>query len=321
MASQNPRRESDGWYTDCSVDHPRRLKANPRPITRPRVPFRPVTSAQSTVYYDSDLARRPLISEFQNFWRYRGLIRLLVTRDLTVRYKRSVLGVWWTILNPMLTIAVLWVVFSNIFGRFGVMEEPYVVYLTAGILISTYFSQGVIAAGSAIVNSRNILIKMYIPPEIFSLATAVAAATHFVLSLLPLFIMVLVLGPGIPWTVILIPIPLVLLLMLITGAGLVIASAAVYFRDVLDISRVVVQLFNYLIPTFWTIDFVEGTAAEYVVKANPVYSFLVIFRWWVYGGPTPPAWTIGMMFGSAVLALIFGVYVFSRNWRRVVSRL
>lgn len=280
-----------------------------------------MTAVQSTVVYDSDLRRRPLITEFQNFWRYRGLIRLLVIRDLTVRYKRSVLGVWWTILNPMLTIAVLWIVFSNFFGRGGVLGEPYVVYLTAGILMATYFSQGVIAAGSAIVNSRNILIKIYIPPEIFSLSAGVAAATHFVLSLLPLFILQLATGQGIPWTVVLVPIPLVFMLMLVIGLGLLIASAAVYFRDVLDISRVVTQLLNYLIPTFWTIDFIEGTKAEIIVQANPVYSFLVVFRWWVYGGPTPPAWTLLMMAGASVAALVLGVYVFSRNWRRVVVRL
>ena len=145
-----------------------------------------MTAVHSTVFYDSDTRRRPLVTEFQNFWRYRGLIRLLVVRDLTVRYKRSVLGVSWTILNPIFTIAILWVVFSNFF-RFGIEGDPYVVYLSAGILIATYFSQGLIAAGSAIINSRGVLIKMYIPPEIFSLAAGVAAATHFVLSLMPLF--------------------------------------------------------------------------------------------------------------------------------------
>jgi ABC-type polysaccharide/polyol phosphate export permease len=283
-----------------------------------------VTAAQSTVRYDSDVRRRPLVTEFQNFWRFRGLIRLLVVRDLTVRYKRSVLGVWWTILNPMLTIAVLWIVFSNFFGRGGQLDfnEPYVVYLTAGILIATYFSQGVIAAGSAIVNSRGVLIKMYIPPEIFSLAAGVAAATHFCLSLIPLFLLILLLGPGIPWTVLLIPIPLVFMLMLVTGLGLLIASAAVFFRDVLDITRVLTQLLNYLIPTFWTIDFIaEAPKALALVKANPVYSFLVVFRTWSYGGVMPPTWNLLMMAGSAIIALTVGVYVFSRNWRRVVVRL
>ncbi len=282
-----------------------------------------MTAEHSTVFYDSDTLRRPLITEFQNFWRYRGLIRLLVVRDLTVRYKRSVLGVSWTILNPVLTIAVLWLVFSNFFGRFGSgLQVPYVVYLTAGILISTYFSQGLIAAGSAIINSRGVLIKMYIPPEIFSLAAAVAAATHFLISILPLFVMQLLLGVGIPWTAILVPIPLVLMLMLVTGLGLLIASAAVYFRDVLDISQVATQLLNYLIPTFWTISLVESAPlALLVVKVNPVYSYLVTFRAWAYGGEFPPAWNLLMMGASAVIALALGVLVFSRNWRRVVVRL
>ncbi|NNC93835.1 MAG: ABC transporter permease [Acidimicrobiia bacterium] len=281
-----------------------------------------MTSQLSTDVYDSDLRRRPLITEFQNFWRYRGLIKLLVVRDLTVRYKRSVLGVWWTVLNPMLTIAVLWIVFSNFFGRGGGIGEPYIVYLTAGILIATYFTQGVIAAGSAIVNSRNVLIKIYIPPEIFSLSAGVAAATHFLLSMVPLLILQVLTGQGIPWTVILVPIPLVLMLMLVTGLGLLIASAAVYFRDVLDIARVITQLLNYLIPTFWTIDFIEDSpTALALVEANPVYSFLVVFRSWAYGGLSPRPWMLAMMVGSAVLALVLGVYVFSRNWRRVVVRL
>lgn len=281
-----------------------------------------MTAAQSTVRYDSDILRRPLISEFQNFWRYRGLIRLLVVRDLTVRYKRSVLGVWWTVLNPMLTIGVLWIVFSNFFGRGSDLGVPYVVYLTAGILIATFFSQGVIAAGSAIVNSRGVLVKMYIPPEIFSLAAAVAAATHFTISLIPLFGLQLVLGAGIPWTVLLVPIPLVFMLMLVTGLGLLIASAAVFFRDVLDITRVLTQLLNYLIPTFWTLSLIEGSAkALLLVKSNPVYSYLVVFRTWVYGGEMPPTWNLVMMVGSSLAILGIGVYVFSRNWRRVVVRL
>lgn len=274
--------------------------------------------------YDSDVRRRPLITEFQNFWRFRGLIRLLVIRDLTVRYKRSVLGVWWTILNPMLQIAVLWIVFSNFFGRGDNLQfgEPYIIYLTAGILIATFFSQGVIAAGSAIVNSRNVLIKMYIPPEIFSLAAGVAAATHFCLSLIPLFLLQLILGHGIPATVLLVPIPLVFMLMLVTGIGLLVASAAVYFRDVLDITRVLTQLLNYLVPTFWTLSLIEGsTKALALVKSNPVYSFLVVFRTWVYGGEMPPVWNVVMMVASGLVALGLGVYVFSRNWRRVVVRL
>ncbi len=281
-----------------------------------------MTTLPSTDVYDSDLRRRPLITEFQNFWRYRGLIKLLVVRDLTVRYKRSVLGVWWTILNPALTIAVLWIVFSNFFGKQGELDEPYIVYLTAGILIATYFTQGVIAAGSAIVNSRNVLIKIYIPPEIFSLSAGVAAAAHFIISLVPMLLLQVLTGQGIPWTVILVPIPLFFMLMLVTGLGLLIASAAVYFRDVIDIAKVITQLLNYLIPTFWTIDFIsDSPKALALVEGNPLYSFLVVFRSWAYGGPDASAWLVGVMAMSGLVALTLGVYVFSRNWRRVVVRL
>ena len=282
-----------------------------------------MATPQVTVYYDSDQNRQPLITEFRNFWRYRGLIKLLVIRHLTVRYKRSVLGVWWTVLNPILTIAVLWVIFSNFFGRGGSSpDEPYIVYLSAGILLSSYFVQGVNSTGASIINSRNILVKMYLPPEIFALVTALAAAAHFVISLIPLFILQLFTGVGIPWTVILVPLVLVTMLMFVTGIGLLIASAAVYFRDVLDITRVLTSLVNFLIPTFWTIGIIaDKSAALRLVENNPVYSYLVSFRLLVYKGEIPTKFNLAMMAISSIVALVLGVYVFSRNWRRVVVRL
>ena len=282
-----------------------------------------MATPQVTVYYDSDQNRQPLITEFRNFWRYRGLIKLLVIRQLTVRYKRSVLGVWWTVLNPILTIAVLWVIFSNFFGRGGSSpDEPYIVYLSAGILLSSYFVQGVNSTGASIINSRNILVKMYLPPEIFALVTALAAAAHVVISLIPLFILQLFTGVGIPWTVILVPLVLVTMLMFVTGIGLLIASAAVYFRDVLDITRVLTSLVNFLIPTFWTIGIIaDKSAALRLVENNPVYSYLVSFRLLVYKGEIPTKFNLAMMAISSIVALVLGVYVFSRNWRRVVVRL
>lgn len=281
-----------------------------------------MTAPQPTVYYDSDASRRPLISEFRNFWRYRGLIRLLVFRQLTVRYQRSILGVWWTVLNPVLTIIILWIIFSSFFGRAGALEEPYIVYLSAGILLSTYFVQGINSTGASIINSRNILVKMYLPPEIFALVSALAAAAHFVLSLIPLFILQVFTGNGIPWTVILVPLPLITMLMFVTGIGLLIASAAVYFRDVLDVTRVLTQLVNFLIPTFWTIDIIQDKqSALTLVENNPVYSYLVSFRQLVYKGEIPSRFSLTMMVVSSIGALVLGVYVFSRNWRRVVVRL
>jgi ABC-type polysaccharide/polyol phosphate export permease len=275
-----------------------------------------MTSAASNLVYDSGQLRRPLVTEFQNLWNRRGLVRLLVVRDLTSRYKRSTLGVWWTLLNPLLTMAVMWVVFGQFF-RFSIPDVPFVVYLLSGILLLTNFSQGVIAAGSSIVNSSAILSKVYVPAEVFSFAAAVAALANFAISLVPLLIIQVVTGVGIPWTVVFVPIPSLALLALVTGLGLLIASAAVHFYDVLDLVGVLVQLIGYLTPTFYPIDIVPDHL-QILIFANPLYSYLEVFRGFVYGGTFAPWWTFVYMAASALVVLAVGVWVFSRSWKNLV---
>ena len=271
----------------------------------------------TTDYYDSDMARKPLASEVSNLWAHRGLIKLIVQRDLTVRYKRSTLGVWWTLLNPLLTTGVMWIVFGNFF-RFEIPgDTPYIVYLLSGILLITYFSQAVMASGAAIVGSAGILTKVYVPPEVFSVAAAVAAAVNFMISLGILLIIQVVTGVGIPWTVIFVPVVVIAMLALTAGLGLIIASAAVHFFDVLDLTAVLIQLTSYLTPTFYPISIVpEGF--QWMIKVNPLYSYLTVFREVVYGNAGAEWWMWVYMITSALLVLLIGVYVFSRSWRRLV---
>lgn len=276
-------------------------------------------SAQNVTYYDSAELHRPLVTELRNFFAYRGLLRLLVTRDLTVRYKRSVLGIWWTLLRPLLTAAVMWLIFGQIF-RFPTEDIPYIVYLLSGVLFSTLFAQGVAAAGSSIVNSSSILSKLYVPAEVFSLAAAAAAVANFMLALIPLLLIQLATGVGIPWTVILVPIPALALLALITGLGLLVASAAVYFHDVLDLTDVFIQLVTYAIPTFYPLSIVPEQF-QTIIRINPLYAYLEVFRGFIYGGYFAPGWMFAVMFGTAALSLILGVWVFSRTWRKLVVML
>lgn len=271
----------------------------------------------TTTYYDSDQARRPLVSEFRNLWDHRGLSRLLITRDLTVRYKRSVLGVWWTLLNPLLTTAVMWIVFGKFF-RFEIPGGvPYIVYLLSGVLLITYFGQAVIASGSAVVNNAGILSKVFIPPEVFSFSAAGAAAVNFMISLVILLVVQIVTGVGIPWTIVLVPVPVVALLAFSAGLGLLVASAAVRFYDVLDFTGVLIQLLGYLTPTFYPIEIVPESF-RWVIYLNPLYSYLTVFRGFVYEGVFAPGWMFGYVFASAAGMLVIGVWVFSRSWRNLV---
>lgn len=270
--------------------------------------------------YDSAQARPPVLTEFRNLWTYRGLLRLLVVRDITVRYKRSLLGVWWTLLNPLLTAGVLWLVFSQLL-RFELPgDEPYIVYVLSGLLVITFFQQGVVQVGNSIVGSASVLSKVYVPAEVFSLAAASAAAVNFLLSLVPLLVIQLVVGQGIPWTVLLVPIPALALLGLAAGVGLIVASAAVHFYDVIDLTGVVVQLIAYLTPGFYPIGIVPESYRP-LLMLNPLYHYLLVFRGFVYGGEFAPLLSFAVMGVTSLAALALGVWVFSRSWRNAAALL
>ncbi len=271
----------------------------------------------TTSYYDSDSARKPVASEVMNLWAHRGLIRLIVTRDLTVRYKRSTLGIGWTLLNPLLTTGVMWLIFGNFFRFEMDSATPYVVYLLSGILLITYFAQAVMASGSAIVNSAGILTKVYVPPEVFPVSAAIAAAVNFMISVVILLVIQLAMGVGIPWTVVFVPIPVLAMLGLSAGLGLLIAAAAVHFFDVLDLTGVAIQLISYLTPTFYPLSFIPAHF-QWIINFNPLYSYLTVFRELVYGNAGAEWWMWVYMFGSATVVLVVGVYLFSRSWRHLV---
>lgn len=271
----------------------------------------------STLVYDSSARRTPFLTEFRNIVEYRKLLRLLIVRDLTLRYKRSVLGVWWTLLNPLLFTAVLWLVFSNIFRFAGDDGIPFIVYLLSGILMLTFFAQGAQGAGGAIVSSSSILTKIYVPPECFALSAAAAAGVNFLINMVPLLVIQVVTGVGIPWTVVLTPIPILAMLAFTTGVGLLIASAAVYFYDILDLSSVFIQVLYYLTPAFYPVSIVPDHLRVFI-EVNPVYSYLTVFRHFVYRGDMPPPQFLVYMTVSAVVTFTLGVWVFSRVWKRLV---
>lgn len=275
----------------------------------------------NTPIYDSASPRRPIVHPFVNIWTNRDLIKLLVGRDLTVRYKRSVLGVWWTVLNPLLTTLVYWFVFSAIFQRSAGTEVPFVIYLLSGtLLISVFFSQGSVAGGSSLISGRTILSKIRVPGEVFATTAALAAAVNFLIGTVLLLIIQPILGWPIPWTVVLVPIPTLAMLALVTGFGMLIASAAIHFYDVLDFVRVILQMVIWLVPTFYPIEIIPENL-QILVKVNPLYSYLVVFRGFMYEGVFPPTWNLVYMGASAIIVLLLGVWVFSKSWKQAAVRL
>lgn len=251
---------------------------------------------------------------------YQGLIRLLIVRDLTVRYKRSALGVWWTILNPLLTAGVMWIVFSAIF-RFAIPGGiPFIVYLLSGLLVVGCFGQGLIVTGNSMVNSTGILTKVYVPPEVFAVSAAAAQSVNFMLSLIPLLVIQVIVGVGVPWTALLLPVPIIALLALITGLGLLVATVAIRFQDVMDLVAVGVTLLTYATPTFYPINIVPEQY-QLLIKLNPIYWYVDVFRHLLYGGDLGPGRGWLIMIITSTVALVLGVTTFARRWRSLAVML
>jgi ABC-2 type transport system permease protein len=271
-------------------------------------------SVETAVVYDSDTRYPPVVAELRHLRTYRGLLKLLVVRDVTVRYKRSVLGLWWTLLNPLLTTAIMYVVFSQIF-RFEIPGGvPFAVYLLSGVLLINFFALALNAVGVSLVSSASIITKVYVPAEVFAVSAAVAAGVNFTFSLLPLIVVLLVTGVGIPWTVLLVPVPALAMLLLVTGLGLLVATAAIRFHDTLDLVAVLVVLLGYLTPTFYPLSIVPSHF-QWVIQGNPLYSYLTVFRQLMYGAPAAPWWCWVVMVATSLGALWLGAYTFSRRWR------
>lgn len=273
-----------------------------------------VTVGGTVRTYDSATRYPPVVAELRHLSEYRGLLRLLVVRDITVRYKRSVLGVWWTLLNPLLTTAIMYVVFSQVF-RFEIPGgAPFSVYLLSGVLLVNFFGLALNAVGVSLVSSAGILTKVYVPAEVFAVSAALAAGINFALSLLPLLLVLLVTGVGIPWTLLLVPVPAVAMLLLVTGLGLLVATAAIRFHDTLDLVAVLVVLLGYLTPTFYPLSIVPSQY-QWVVQSNPLYSYVTIFRQLAYSAPAAPWWCWVVMAVTSLGALSLGAWTFSRRWR------
>ncbi|OIQ77975.1 teichoic acid translocation permease protein TagG [mine drainage metagenome] len=274
----------------------------------------------SSEIYDSAVSRVGVIDTIRSLWAHRTLIRLLVARDVTVRYKRSVFGVAWTLLNPLMTSAVLWFVFSRIFAAHLPNGVQYAPYVLAGILFSTFFTQGITLAAESVAGGAGILTKVYVPPQVFALATALANAVNFSIGLLALTIVSLLTADGIAWTAPLTLVFMISMIMLITGLGLILSVAYIRFDDMRNIVGVLVMITTYLTPVFYPKS-ILGTRTREIVDLNPLTSYIEVFRsvFSANGAATWQSWAY--MIGTALISWIIGTRLFARAWPRIVAML
>jgi ABC-2 type transport system permease protein len=267
--------------------------------------------------YDSQARGKVFADTFKAFWDYRELILVLVKRDIAVRYKRSLLGLMWTLLNPLLTSLVLWFVFINIFSTKLSGGTQFAPYLLAGVLIVTFFSQGLNQAADSIALGSGILMKIYVPPQVFAFAGALSNAVNFCFGLFALTFISLITGDGIslffPATILVIT----SMLMYVTGLGLLVSIAYVRYDDTRSLFAILISFMMYLSPIFYPKEILNDTMLT-VVNANPLTSFLDVFRY-VFSNTGSASWADwAYMGGFSAFILIMGIRSFAKAWPRTV---
>jgi len=252
--------------------------------------------------------------------KYLPLIRLLVNRELTLRYKRSVIGIGWTLLNPMLTSFVLWVVFSFVFASRLTSGQRFAPYLMAGILLNTFFNQGLMQSAESIANNGAVLTKIYVPPQIFAISAALAGLVNFFIGMIPLAIVCMISGQPLAWSLPLVLVVGISLALLVSGLGLALSIMFIRFDDTRNIISVLLMILMYLTPIFYPVNIMNHTMQN-IIRWNPLTSYLEIFRWAFSHNAFPSSRDWIFMFATSLLSIWLGTFVFKKYWSRTVAML
>jgi ABC-type polysaccharide/polyol phosphate export permease len=258
-------------------------------------------------YYDSGARRVPFIHEFLELVRYRDLLGLLVGNMNKTRYKRSALGVIWTLLNPLFHMAVLTFAFSQLF-RFSLKDYP--VYVLAGLIHWNFFTQTTNYAMNTVVWGGSLLRRVYLPRSIFAMASIGNGLVNLGLALIPLVLIMVITGHPIYAAWWFVPIAVVLLAMFSLGVALLMSTLAMFFVDVVEMYGVLIQAWFFLTPIMYPKTILPERFIWYM-NLNPVFNLLEVFRVPIYQGEIPGPHTVITAVISAVLTLLIGWWAFT----------
>ena len=267
--------------------------------------------------FDSASRPHPLVEEIQALVKYRDLLVQFISRSIKTRYKRSFLGVVWTMLNPLLTMIVLTLVFSQLF-RFSIKNYP--VYVLAGLVLWIFFSTATNSAMGEMLWSGSLLGRIYVPKSVFSVSAVGTGLVNLLLSLIPLFLIALILQVKITPAILVMPLAILLTAAFALGVGLLLSTAVVYFADMMPVYEVILVIWMYTTPIIYSIDIIPENI-RWLFKLNPLYHMMILFREPLYNGVVPPLHTWLIATGFALTALILGGVIFTSKSNEYAYRI
>jgi len=246
---------------------------------------------------------------FKGFIKYRSLLNEFVVRDIKTKYRRSYLGLFWTLLNPLLTMSVMAFVFSHMF-RMNILHFP--VYLLAGQTIFSFYTEATTNAMHSIIASSSLIKKIYMPKYLFPLSKTLSCMVSLVASFIALLAVMLVTGVPVKPSCFLAILPMIYIFLFSFGIGLVLSSISVFFRDIVHFYGVLTTLLMYLTPMFYPFEALPNIAKSFV-QLNPLTNIVEYMRVVTLYGSVPPLSLNVICLIPGVVSIAVGALVFFRN--------
>lgn len=261
-----------------------------------------------------------MISEhrfFANFGKYRFLLIQLIKRDIQVKYRNSVLGIFWSFLEPLLSMIIMTIIFAFIFKR-SIPNFP--VYYLIGRVAFQLFQSGTQGSLKSIIGNIGILKSVYVPKYLYSLASVMSAFVTFLLSLIILFAVMIATNVQFTLYIVFASLPVIILLILTIGVGLILATVTVFFRDIEHLYGIFIMLLMYASAIFYPADIIPPQY-QFILTINPVYGIIDCLRTVLLNGTLYNPATLLYSTVFAIIALVVGMALFYKYQNKFLLHL
>ena len=268
-----------------------------------------------TIWADEHDKSTPILTFIYTIKKYKFLMQQLVSRDFKTKYKRSVLGVFWSFLNPLLTMSVQYIVFSRLM-RFQV--ENYPVYLLTGIVFFNGFTDCTTQAMMSIVGNAALITKVYVPKYIYPISKVLSASINIAFSMIPLLLVALFTGLWPTPAIFIVLYGFACFLLFMIGVSFALSAAMTFFRDMQFLWGVFTMMWMYATPVIYPLETLAGTFLYPLQKVNPMYHFISFFRTIIISGTSPEPTEYILCAAFAFAALLVGGLIFRKTQDKFV---
>lgn len=245
----------------------------------------------------------------KNLFEHQFLFEELVKRDFTKRYKRTILGMAWSVISPLVNLLIMWLVFSKILGN---NVNHYVIYLFSGQLVHSFFSEATNLGMTSLVSNAGIFSKVNVPKYLFLFSQNVSSLINFGIILMIFFVFVAIEGIAFSWSFLLLIYPTVMLVFFNLGLGLILSALFVFFRDMQYLWGIFSQLIMWFSAIFYSVEsFPESVQKLFLL--NPLYLFIKYFRLIVIDGIIPTMQFHLLILADVLIVFAVGAWIYKKN--------